>query len=70
MLRSATDSHFVIEKESPWMQGRTVTICSGADMLLTRNAVEEAARAIIAAAPLASGRFLTGCCAIARDARG
>ena len=36
------------------MEGRTVYICSGADMLLTRNAAEEAARAIIAAAPPAS----------------
>jgi len=35
----------------PWAEGRTVYICSGADMLLTRNAAEEAARAIIAAAP-------------------
>ncbi|MGB2895042.1 MAG: S41 family peptidase, partial [Anaerolineales bacterium] len=51
MLRTATDRHVVIEKESPWTEGRTVTICSGADMLLTRNAAEEAARTIIAAAP-------------------
>ena len=51
MLRTATDRHVVIEKESPWAEGRTVYICSGADMLLTRNAAEEAARAIIAAAP-------------------
>jgi len=42
MLRTATDRHVVIEKESPWAEGRTVTICSGADMLLTRNAAEEA----------------------------
>jgi hypothetical protein len=54
MLRSATDHHVVIEKESPWAEGRTVTICSGADRLLTRNAAEEAIRAIIAAAPPAS----------------
>ncbi|MEA3438900.1 MAG: S41 family peptidase, partial [Chloroflexota bacterium] len=53
-LRTATDRHVVIEKESPWTEGRTVYICSGADMLLTRNAAEETARAIIAAAPPAS----------------
>ena len=57
MLRTATDRHIVIEKESPWAEGRTVTICSGADMLLTRNAAEEAARAIIAAAPPAYCAF-------------
>ena len=51
MLRTATDRHVVIKKESPWMEGRTVYICSGADMLLTRNAAEEAASAIISAAP-------------------
>jgi len=54
MLRSATDRHVVIEKESPWAEGRTVTICSGAELLLRRNAAEEAVRAIIAAAPPAS----------------
>ena len=51
MLRTTTDRHVVIKKESPWAEGRTVTICSGANRLLTRNAAEEAARAIIAAAP-------------------
>jgi hypothetical protein len=54
MLRSATYRHIVIEKESPWAEGWTIYICSGADMLLTRNAAEEAARAIIAAAPQTS----------------
>jgi len=54
MLRTTTDRPVVIEKESPWAEGRTVTICSGADRLLTRNAAEEAVRAIIAAAPPAS----------------
>jgi len=54
MLRAATDRHVVIEKESPWTEGRTVYICSGANMLLTRNAAEEAIRAIIANAPPAS----------------
>ncbi len=54
MLRAATDRHIVIQKESPWTEGMTVYICSGADMLLTRNAAEEAARAIITDAPPAS----------------
>ncbi|MEA2080421.1 MAG: hypothetical protein U9P00_11300, partial [Pseudomonadota bacterium] len=54
MLRAAADLHVVIQKESPWAEGRTVYVCSGADMLLTRNAAEETARAIIAAAPPAS----------------
>ena len=54
MLRAATDFHIVIEKESPWAENRTIYVCSGANMLLTRNAAEEAARAIIASAPPAS----------------
>jgi hypothetical protein len=54
MLRAATDHHVVIEKKSPWVEGRTVYVCSGADMLLTRNAAEETVRAIIANAPPAS----------------
>ena len=54
MLRAASDRHIVIQKESPWTEGMTVYICSGADMLLTRNAAEEAARAIITDAPPAS----------------
>ncbi|MEA3439704.1 MAG: S41 family peptidase [Chloroflexota bacterium] len=54
MLRAATDLHVVIEKESPWAESRTIYVCSGANMLLTRNAAEEAVRAIIANAPPAS----------------
>jgi hypothetical protein len=54
MLSTATDRHVVIEKESPWTEGRSVYICSGTEMLLTRNAAEEAVRAIIADAPPAS----------------
>jgi len=41
MLRTTTDRHVVIKKESPWAEGRTVTICSGANRLLTRNAAEK-----------------------------
>ncbi len=54
MLRAATDHHVILEIESPWMEDRTVTICSGADGILRRNAAEEAIRALIAAAPPAS----------------
>jgi hypothetical protein len=54
MIRSSADHHVVIEKESPWMEGRSIFICAGADALLTRNAAEEAARAIIGGAPPAS----------------
>ena len=54
MLRAATDRHVVLEKESPWAEGRTVYVCSGANRLQRRNAAEEAARAIIANAPPAS----------------
>jgi hypothetical protein len=50
-LRAAVDHHVVLETESPWMEGRTIFICSGAYLLLARNAAEEAMRAIIAAAP-------------------
>jgi hypothetical protein len=54
MLQAAEDHHVVLEKKSPWMEDRTIYICSGADMVLTRNAAEEAIRAIIAGAPPAS----------------
>lgn len=50
-LRAATDQHIVLEIESPWMGDRTVTVCSGVDMLQRRNAADEAIRAIIANAP-------------------
>ena len=47
-IRTAGDRHVVLDKESPWAEGRSVYICTGADLLLTRNAAEEAVRAIIA----------------------
>ena len=31
-LRGARDRHVVLEKESPWMAGRTIYVCSGADL--------------------------------------
>ena len=58
-LRAATDRPVVIEKDSPWMESRIVYICTGADMLLTRNAAVEAVRTLIAAAPPASAWIQT-----------
>ena len=52
-LASATD-HVILEKPSPWHADRTVVVCSGADLIQTRNAAEEAVRAIVEAAPPAS----------------
>jgi len=53
-LQAATTDHVVLEKESPWRQDRSIIICSGMDLVLRRNAAEEAVRAIIASAPPAS----------------
>ncbi len=58
-LRSAADGQVVITKASPWTEGRSVYICAGADFLQTRNAAEEAVRAIIASAPPASAWIRT-----------
>jgi C-terminal processing protease CtpA/Prc len=54
MIRTGAGHHVVIETASPWMEGRSIFICAGADALLTRNAAEEAVRAAIAGAPPAS----------------
>ena len=59
MIRATTDQPVVIEKDSPWMAGRSVYICTGADLLLTRNAAEEAVNAIITNAPPASAWIQT-----------
>ena len=58
-IRAAAGQPVILEKDSPWMQGRHVTICAGIDMLQTRNAAEEAVRAIIAGAPPASAWIRT-----------
>jgi hypothetical protein len=58
-LLAVEDQQVVLEIESPWMEGRTVIICSGADLLLARNAAEEAFREIIAAAPPAGNWLQT-----------
>lgn len=41
----------VLTKASPWAENRSVYICTRADLLLTRNAAEEAVRAIVAGSP-------------------
>jgi hypothetical protein len=53
-VRAAGEEHVVLIKASPWAEGRSVYICVGANLLLTRNAAEEAIKAIIASAPPAS----------------
>jgi hypothetical protein len=58
-LRSAADRPVVIERESPWVEDRTVTIGSGADLLLTRDAAEMAVRKMIEAAPPAANWIQT-----------
>ncbi len=47
----AANEQVVLEIESPWKDGRTVFICSGNDLLLARNAAEDAIRTIIASNP-------------------
>jgi hypothetical protein len=53
-IRAAGERHVVLVKASPWAEGRRVYICTGANLLLTRNAAEEAVRVIIARTPPAS----------------
>jgi hypothetical protein len=59
MIRTAGDRHIVLVKASPWAEGRSVYICTGADLLLTRNAAEEVLRGIIAGSPPASAWIRT-----------
>ena len=58
-IRSAGDGHVVLIKSSPWAEGRTVYICTGDDLLLTRNAAEGAVRGIVASSPPASAWIRT-----------
>jgi len=55
MIRAAAGQPVVLERDSPWMEGKRVIICAGADLLLARNAAEEAVRAIISHAPPPNG---------------
>jgi hypothetical protein len=47
MARVNTDRHIILEKTSPWIEDRSVIICTGASLILTRNAAEEAVRYVI-----------------------
>jgi len=58
-IRTAGDRHVILDKASPWAEDRSVYICTGADLLLTRNAAEEAVRGIMASAPPASAWIQT-----------
>jgi hypothetical protein len=58
-LRAAAGKPVVLEKDSPWTEGRSVILCTGADLVLTRDAAEEVVRGIIASAPPASSWIQT-----------
>jgi len=58
-IRTTRDRHLVLAKASPWAEGRSVYICTGADLLLTRNAAEEAVRSIMASSPPTSAWIRT-----------
>jgi hypothetical protein len=53
-IQAAAEGHTVLVKDSPWTEGRSVYICTGTDLLLARDAAEEAVREIMASAPPAS----------------
>jgi len=58
-IRGAGDGHVLLVKASPWAEGRSVYLCTGADLLLMRNAAVEAVRAIMASVPPASNWIRT-----------
>ncbi|MFN2245405.1 MAG: S41 family peptidase, partial [Anaerolineae bacterium] len=58
-IRAAGGQGVVLEKDSPWAEGRRVILCAGTDLLSARNAAEDAVRAIIAGAPPASAWIRT-----------
>jgi hypothetical protein len=58
-IRTAEGQGVVLEKDSPWAEGRRVILCAGTDLLSARNAAEDAVRAIIAGAPPASAWIRT-----------
>jgi hypothetical protein len=53
-MRTAESKPYVLERDSPWTEGRQVIICAGTDLISARDAAESAVRAIIARAPPAS----------------
>jgi hypothetical protein len=58
-IQLATDQHLIFKKESPWLDDRTIYICTGADFLQRRNAAEELIHTLIADAPPASNWIRT-----------
>jgi C-terminal processing protease CtpA/Prc len=58
-IGAAGDEHVVLAKASPWAEDRRVYICTGEDLLLARNAAEEAIRGIMAGSPPASAWIRT-----------
>jgi hypothetical protein len=58
-IGAAGNEHVVLAKASPWAEHRSVYICTGDDLLLTRNAAEQAIRGIMASSPPASAWIRT-----------
>jgi hypothetical protein len=58
-MGAAGNEHVVLVKASPWAEHRRVYICTGDDLLLTRNAAEDAIRGIMASSPPASAWIRT-----------
>jgi hypothetical protein len=58
-IGAAGDEPAVLVKASPWAEDRRVYICTGDDLLLTRNAAEQAIRGIMESSPPASAWIRT-----------
>jgi hypothetical protein len=58
-IGAAGNESVALAKASPWAEGRSVYVCAGDDLLLMRNAAEEAVRGIIASSPPASAWIRT-----------
>lgn len=58
-IQTTGDGHLVLAQASPWAEDRSVYVCTGADLLLTRNAAEEAVRGIMASSPPTSAWIQT-----------
>jgi hypothetical protein len=58
-IGAAGGQHVVLAKASPWAEDRSLYICTGDDLLLMRNAAEEAVRTIMARSPPASAWIQT-----------
>lgn len=51
MLQDNTEDYDILQMNSPWMEGRTIFICSAIDQIIRRNAAEEVLNTIITNAP-------------------